>query len=501
VVVVGNGMAGARFVQELLERDLDRTCTITLIGDEPGAAYNRVLLSNVLAGVTRGDAIEMAGASWYAERGVALRTGVAVASVDRAARTVTLADGTTLPYDTLVLATGSAPLVPPIPGIRTDSGALVDGAVLFRTREDCVAIDRWASRSRRVIVVGAGVLGLEAARGLAGRGRWVTVVQREERLMERQLDTPAARVLERTLDSIGIEVRAGVTLAHVHGDERVSGVTLSDGTALDADLIVLCCGVRPRVDLAVDMGLAVQHGVLVDDQMRTVTDQNVYAIGECCEHDGKLYGLVAPVWEQARVAASAIADERTAARYGGSIQVTRLKAAGIELAALGEQSCLDEQELPDGADVVTFTDSRRGIYQKLVLRDGRLLGAILLGDTRAAGTLAQLFERDAQLPDDPASLLMPRRSGGPVTAAPSPAVLPARATICQCNGVTKAAICSAWQDGARSTDEVAKRTRATTGCGTCRDTVDGLVQWLAESDPAGEASDDGALADLLTTTP
>jgi assimilatory nitrate reductase electron transfer subunit len=284
----------------------------------------------------------------------------------------------------------------------------------------------------------------------------------------------------------------------VHGERAVTGVTLSDGTTLDADMIVLCCGVRPRIDLAKDAGLEINQGVLVDDRMRSVTDPDVFAIGECAEHDGRLYGLVAPVWEQARVAASAIADERTAARYGGSVQVTRLKAAGIELAAIGELSCVEEDDLPDDAELVTYSDSRRGVYQKLVLRDGRLAGAILLGDTRTAGTVAQLFERNAVAPEDRSALLMPRRAYGAATAAPSPAVLPARATICQCNGVTKSAICSAWQDGARSVEEIAVRTRATTGCGTCRDTVAGLVDWLAESDPATDAVDASGAAVLAS---
>jgi assimilatory nitrate reductase electron transfer subunit len=497
VVVVGNGMAGSRFVAELLERDLDRDCAITLVGDEPGTAYNRVLLSNVLAGVTRADAIEMASESWYSDRGVELRPGTAVRAVDLPARTAQLADATELPYDVLVLATGSTPSVPPIPGIRTAEGPLVAGAELFRTRADCAAIHRWAATARRVIVVGAGVLGLEAARALAGRGRWVTVVQREDRLMERQLDARAAAMLARALDGLGIEVRTGVTVTQVHGGERLSAVTLSDGTHCDADLIVLCCGVRPRVELARAAGLAVADGVLVDDQLRSVSDEHVYAIGECCEHDGKLYGLVAPVWEQARVAAGAVADAATAGRYRGSAQVTRLKAAGIELAAIGEHSGWEEEQLPDDAEIVTFTDSRRGVYQKLVLRDGRLTGAVLLGDARAAGTLAQLFERNAEVPEDRAALLMPRRVATAASAPPSPAVLPARATICQCNGVTKAAICSAWQDGARTPDEIARRTRATTGCGTCRDAVAGVIEWLADADPTAAVADADPFAAVL----
>ncbi len=481
VVVVGNGMAGCRFVQELLDRDPDRRFAITVVGDEAGGAYNRVLLSNVLAGATRADSITIAEPSWFAARGVALLTDRAATSIDRPRRTVALADGTTLPYDTLVLATGSTALLPPIAGIRRADGALVDGAALFRTRDDCVTIDRWAERAETAVVVGAGVLGLEAARALAGRGLKVTVIQREDRLMERQLDAAAGRVLDRTLRGLGIEVLAGATVSQVHGGDRVTGVTLSDGTRLAADLMVLCCGVRPRVDLARDAGLDVNHGVVVDDVMRTATDENVFAVGECAEHRGRLYGLVAPVWEQARVAAAVLADPCSQTHYDGSTMVTRLKAAGIELAAMGDQSPLDDADGDiDDTEFVTFVDRGRGVYQKLVVHDGRLVGAILLGDTRNAGTVTQLFERHAILPLDRSALLMVRRNA-PATSSASPTTLPARATICQCNGVTKAAITAAWQAGARSVEEVAAGTRATTGCGTCRDAVCGLVDWLAQA--------------------
>ena len=478
VVVVGNGMAGCRFVQELLDRDPERRFDITVVGDEQGGAYNRVLLSNVLAGVTRADSIAIAEPDWFKERGVDLRTGQAVVAVDRAAQTVRLDDGTALPYDSLVLATGSTALLPPIEGLRRDDGALVEGVALFRTRDDCAAIDGWARQARTAVVVGAGVLGLEAARALAGRGLRVTVVQREDRLMERQLDAAAGRVLDRTLRALDIEVHAGVTVAGVHGGKRIAGVRLSNGTELAADLMVLCCGVRPRAELARDAGLDVNFGVVVDDRLRT-SDPSVLAIGECAEHRGRLYGLVAPVWEQARVAAAVLADPAAPARYDGSTTITRLKAAGIELAAMGDRSPLDEDD--DCAELVTFVDRARGVYQKLVVEDGRLVAAILLGDTRNAGTVTQLFERRAVLPVDRAALLMVRRNA-PATTAASPTALPARATICQCNGVTKAAITAAWQAGARSAGEVAARTRATTGCGTCQDAVCGLVDWLAQSD-------------------
>ncbi|MFN2562825.1 MAG: NAD(P)/FAD-dependent oxidoreductase, partial [Jatrophihabitans sp.] len=312
VVVVGNGMAGARFAHELLDRDPGRRFTITVVGDEPGGAYNRVLLSNVLAGITRADRITTAGPDWYAAHGVTLRAGTPVIEIDRATQTVHLAGGGALPYDVLVLATGSAPLLPPVPGLRRPDGSLRPGAALFRTRDDCVAIDGWATNATRAVVLGAGVLGLEAARALAGRGLAVTVVQREDRLMERQLDAVAGRVLRRTLRGLGVDIVAGVTAAEVHGSDHVTGVTLSDGSHIDAELLVLCCGVRPRVDLARAAALEVRSGVVVDDRLRTVSDERIFAIGECAEHRGRLYGLVAPVWEQARVAAAVLAEESSA---------------------------------------------------------------------------------------------------------------------------------------------------------------------------------------------
>jgi assimilatory nitrate reductase electron transfer subunit len=473
-------MAGLRFTQEL--HGLLPGADITVVGDEPGGAYNRVLLSGVLAGTTRGDAITMADESWYTQHGVTLVSGIPVTAVDRAARMVRLADGATVSYDVLVLATGSAPLVPPIAGLRRPDGAFVDGVAAFRARADCLAIDAWAAAARSAVVVGAGVLGLEAARALAGRGLAVTVVQREDRLMERQLDPAAGRVLDRTLSGLGIAVVAGVTVAQVTADERITGVTLSDGRHVPAELVVLCCGVRPQVELARDAGLHVATGIVVDDRLRS-SDQRILAIGECAEHRGQVYGLVAPVWEQARVAAAVLANRRSPARYTGSVPITRLKAAGIELAAMGDRSAHAADDA--ATDLVTFVDAARGIYQKLVVEDGRLVAAILLGDTRTAGTLSQLFERRAVLPPDRASLLMARRST-PAIGTLSPTALPARATICRCNGVTKAMITAAWQAGARTVDEIAAATRATTGCGTCRDAVCGLADWLAgaDTDPA-----------------
>lgn len=479
LVVVGNGMAGCRFVQEVLARDGDRRLAITVVGDEPGGAYNRLQLSNVLAGSTGADSIELADEHWYAAHEVTLRTGTAVIGIDRQARRVELDNGAALPYDTLVLATGSHPVLPPVAGLLRDDGRPLPGIVAFRTLADCTAIAQLAVTAGHAVVLGAGVLGLETARGLAGRGLPVTLVQRGPRLMERQLDAGASRVLTRTVRSLGVQVRPGTGVRAVRGDRRVRAVVLDDGSTLDADLLVLCCGVRPRAELAREAGLAVAAGVVVDDQLRSVTDPRVFAIGECAEHRGRTHGLVAPSWEQARVAAQVITRPGEPVSYPGSVTVTRLKAAGIELASLGEAAV--DEDGPGDVEVIRFSDSSRGVYQKLVVRDGRLTGAILLGDTRAAGTITQLFDRGAALPEDRSCLLMVRRNN-PATAARSPTVLPGRATICQCNGITKAAICAAWQDGARDVDQISARTRAATGCGTCRDAVQGIVAWLAAAD-------------------
>jgi assimilatory nitrate reductase electron transfer subunit len=486
VLVVGNGMAGSRFVQELLERDADRRCSVTVVGEEHGAAYNRIQLSNVLAGVAKAADIAIATPQWFAANQVDLLDGCAVSSIDRAARQVVLADGRALGYEVLVLATGSDAIAPPVPGLRAADGSLRPGAALFRTLSDCDDIDARAAAANAAVVVGGGLLGLEAARGLAGRGLTVTVVQRGPKLMEQQLDSGASEVLVRAMRQAGVQVVADAVLSAVLGAEAVSGVALADGSTIDADLLVLCCGVRPRVDLARAAGLEVNAGVVVDDCLRT-NDPDIFAIGECAEHRGRTYGLVAPAWEQARVAADVIAGRGTT--YPGSVVVTRLKAAGIELAAMGESSL-------DGADDVRFVDGGRGVYQKLVVRDGRLAGAILLGDTRTAGTVISLFDRGGAVPVDRAGLLMARSAATAATA--SPTTLPGRATVCQCNGVTKTAICDAWQGGSRTVAEVAHCTRATTGCGSCRDTVEGLLDWLAAADPEPAAAPATPLPDAIS---
>jgi assimilatory nitrate reductase electron transfer subunit len=469
LVVVGNGMAGSRLVSEVRARDPQ--ARITVFGAESRLPYNRVLLSNVLAGSSDPDQVRLLDPSWYGTHRVEAVSGSEVVAVDRRARTVTTDDGRCAPYDVLVLATGSAAVVPPIPGAEL--------AIPFRTLDDCRRIVDAAGRARRAVVLGGGLLGVEAARGLAGRGLPVTLLHLAGHLMDRQLDPEAGLVLGETLGALGVDIRTGVTAREI----RPGGVLLAggangeggkDGEEVPADLVVLACGVRPVTGLAAAAGLPVRRGVVVDDELRTA-DPDVFAIGECAEHDGTVYGLVAPAWEQAAVAAEVITGGK--ARYRGSRLVTRLKARSVELAAMGETQLTEEH-----AEVVRFSHRARGTYRKLVIRDGRLVGAILLGDTDAVGTLTQLYDRGGPVPGDRAGLLFPGVSPVDGRAAGSPVLMPDAAKVCRCNDVTKGRIRACWEAGARDVAAVAAATRATTGCGTCRDAVEGIVDWLCEQE-------------------
>ncbi|GLW08255.1 FAD/NAD(P)-binding oxidoreductase [Microtetraspora sp. NBRC 13810] len=463
LVVVGNGMAGARLVEEVRARDAG--AEITVLGAETAQPYNRVLLSNVLAGTSRPGQVRLLDPSWYAEHGVTAVFGAEVTGIDRDARTVATADGRRVPYDVLALATGSEAVVPPIPGARD--------AFAFRTLDDCRRIIEAASAARGAVVVGGGLLGVEAARGLAGRGLQVTLLHLAGHLMERQLDAEAGQLLGETLAGLGVRIRTGVQVAEVLPGP--GGVRLADGEVVPGDLVVLACGVRPLTGLARDAGLKVERGVVVDDELRT-SDPAVFAVGECAEHDGNVYGLVAPAWEQAAVAAEVITGR--AARYRGSRLVTRLKARSVELAAMGETQV--DESADRTAEVVRFSHRARGTYRKLVIRDGRLVGAILLGESPVVGTLTQLFDRGGQVPGDRAGLLFPGLA--PAQQTDSPVRMPDSARVCQCNNVTKGQIRACWEAGARDIASVAAATRATTGCGSCRDAVEGIVGWLCEQE-------------------
>ncbi|RAO11146.1 Nitrate reductase [Micromonospora noduli] len=469
VVIVGNGMAGARLAGELHAREGDRK--VTVLGAEPHRAYNRILLSTLLAGRIDEPDVELTEAAGH---GVDLRSGVPVIAVDRSAREVRTDDGERIGYDHLVLATGARAVVPTLPGL--DPANLPERVVPFRTLDDCRRILAAADGARSALVLGGGLLGLEAARGLAARGLATTVVHPREHLMERQLDPTAGAVLAGTLAGFGVSVQLGVSTTGVAADASGVRLDLADGRSLHADLLVLSCGVRPDTALAQAAGLTVRRGVVVDDRLRT-SDRSISAIGDCAEHDGVLTGLVAPAWAQAQVLADVLTGTDPLARYRPRPVVTRLKAAGIDLASMGDASSGGPGE------ELTFADPTRGTYARLRIRDERLIGAILLGDNPAVGTVIQLFDRGQPVPSDRRALLLGRALGAiGATPAASPALMPDAATVCQCNTVSKGALVRSWRSGARTVDAVVAATRAGTGCGGCRDAVSGIVDWLSQAE-------------------
>ncbi len=438
IVIVGNGMAGARLATELSDQD------VLVLGAEEHPAYNRILLSSVLAGKHRATDIALVGSP-------KARMGVTVTAIDRLTKTVSTSDGSIEHYDHLVLATGSRAIVPP--GMQ--------GAPTFRTLDDCYEIMKQAETASSAIVLGGGLLGLEAARGLAGRGLRVEVVHAVGHLMERQLDAGASRVLERTLADLGIEVHLNAKATSIEDGRHLH---LDDGRVLSADLIVVACGVRPETTLAADAGLLVDRGIVVDQRLRT-SDRFISAIGDCAQLGNEVGGLVAPAWEQARVLARQLRGEEPLAVYEPQAPVTRLKASGIDLAAMGQ--------LQGDFEELVFSDPARGTYARVLIGGGQLHGAVMLGDNPAVGQVIQIFDRKLPVPLDRRSLLL-GRSGGNASAVDSPALMPDAATVCQCNGVSKGALVNCFRDG----DDVVTRTRATTGCGTCKDAVEGIIRWL-----------------------
>ncbi|OYX15300.1 MAG: assimilatory nitrite reductase large subunit [Rhizobiales bacterium 32-66-8] len=365
LVIVGNGMAAAKLCEELGARALGRHA-IAVIGAEPCLAYNRVLLSDVLAGKASAIGTELKSADWWARQGVTLIYGTPVATLDRADRAVVLTDGRRIAYARLVLATGSHPIRLPLPG------AHLPGVTAFRDLAHVSTLLAAARPGTRAVVIGGGLLGLEAASGLAGAGAQTTLVHLPDRLMERQLDAPAAAMLRRAVEARGIEVLLGASSQAITGADHVTGLQLADGRVIPADVVVMACGVRPNADLARAAGLACNRGVLVDDGLAT-EDPAIFALGECAEHRGQTYGLVAPAYAQARVLAANLAGGD--AHYCGSVISTNLKVSGVHVFSAG-----DITGGPDCEDM-TLSDRGLGLYRRLILRDGMLVGAVLYGDT------------------------------------------------------------------------------------------------------------------------
>ena len=366
LIVIGNGMAAARLVDELARRALGRYA-VAVIGEEPRLAYNRVLLSALLADEVGFDDIELRPARWWRDRGVTLRYGVRATAVDAAARNVTLAGGTRLSFSKLVFATGSQPIKPDIPGMD------LPGVLTFRDVDDVNALAASKAAGTRVVVIGGGLLGLEAAYGLAKAGARVTLLHLMDRLMERQLDHRAALMLQRAVEARGIAVRLQAQTARISGNGRVEGVELRDGTTIAADAVVVAVGIRANAALARTAGLEVGRGIVVDDHLET-NAAGVHAIGECAEHRGCCYGLVEPAYEQAQLLARRLAGER--ASYPGSVLATNLKVSGVNVFSAGDFLGATAE-----AEEIVLSDPAAGVYKKLVIAHGHLVGAVLFGDT------------------------------------------------------------------------------------------------------------------------
>ena len=374
--MIGNGMAGVRTLEELLKLAPD-AYDITVFGAEPHANYNRILLSPVLSGEQTIDQIMLNDRDWYAANGITLHLGKEVVKIQRAQRKVIAADGTVAQYDRLLLATGSDPAALSVPG------GTLRGITAFRSLDDVDAMMAAARASRRAVVIGGGLLGLEAASGLITQGMDVTVVHLNSRIMERQLDEQAASLLQATLERRGLKFCLNGSTSAFEGAERVEAVVLADGRRIAADLVVIAAGIRPRMQLARDCGLRCDRGILVDDTLQTF-DPAIYAVGECVQHRRQTFGLVAPLWEQARISAQHIA-EIGVSRFSGAINATQLKVSGIEVFSAGDFS---EQA---NRESLVLSDNRRGIYKRVVIEGNKVCGAVLFGDVSEASRLRDLI--------------------------------------------------------------------------------------------------------------
>ena len=472
LVMVGNGMAGCRTLEELLKIAPD-LYDITVFGAEPHGNYNRILLSPVLAGEMTLPDIVLNDFDWYREHGITLHAGKAVTQIDRVRRTVTAADGTVAEYDRLLLATGSTPFIPPIPGND------LPGVLGYRDIADTEAMIAAAEAHQHAVVIGAGLLGLEAANGLKLRGMDVTVIHLGDWIMERQLDRVAAGMLQKALEDRGLKfLLARQTEALVRGESgRVAAVRLKDGMTLPADLVVVAAGIRPATGLAESCGLHVNRGIVVSDTLQTVTDPRIYAVGECASHRGVAYGLVAPLFEQAKVCATHLA-EFGIGRYTGSLTSTKLKVTGIDVFSAGDFSGGKDTE------EIVLHDPAGGVYKKLVVQGDRLIGACLIGDTSDGAWYFRLLKDQQDVREIRDHLMFGESSLGDTGHAGGnkAASMPDTAEVCGCNGVCKGTIVKAIREnGLFTVDEVKKHTKAASSCGSCT----GLVEQILASTVGG----------------
>ena len=474
LVVIGNGMAGARAVEEVLARGGGDQFDIVMFGDEVYGNYNRILLSNLLNGSQTQDDILINPLDWYRENSIKLHSGERVEAVDRAAKVVVSSNGVREHYDKLLIATGSRAFIPPMAGAYASEGKLKTGVFGYRTIDDCAAIVEYARKSKVVVTIGGGLLGLEAARAMTVLGCQSHVVHLAGHLLEMQLDATAGAILKNAMENMGIQVHLKKMTTEVKGSDKVEGLLFKDETNLDCDMVIVAAGIKPNSELGVRAGLTVERAIVVDNHMRSVDDPDVYVVGECAQHRGRVYGLVAPLWDQGKVFADHITAKNTSSVYLGSKLATKLKVMGIELAAMGATEPGEERD-----EVIQFTEPKKGTYKKLIVRDGRLVGSILMGDISKAAYLMQAFDRDSPLPEERLSLLFDL---GTPSAKITLDEMPADAQVCNCNGVTKSAIGACVAAGKRSTKAVMDATRAGMGCGSCKSMVKEVVEWFCGGD-------------------
>jgi len=459
LVVVGNGMVGVSCVEQILRQQ--HNFEITIFGDETHVNYNRIQLSLVLAGEKSADEIILNDLNWYQTNDIRARLGVKIAGIDREQKIITDENGGVTEYDRLILATGSSAFIPPIPGVDKKN------VHVFRTLDDTRELLDKSRPGLKVAVIGGGLLGLEAARGLQVRGCEVTVVHLMDSLMERQLDPTGGEYLKRKIESLGIRVMLPKQTAALFGNGHVDGLRFANGEELDADLVVIAAGIRPNTELARKAGLEVKRGIIVNDYMET-SDPNIYAVGECTEHRGQTFGLVAPLFEQGRVLASAITGEK-AKVFEGATPATKLKIMGVDIFSAG---AIDEKEA--GVEALHFEDPGQGIYKKILLKDNKLHGVILVGDIEDEYRYTDWLREGTDLSEQRRTLLFPPRDADPGLAI---AEMADSETICGCNGVRKGDIVRAIHTHGISTlAGVKEHTRASTSCGSCTGLCEKLLR-------------------------
>jgi nitrite reductase (NADH) large subunit len=474
LVVIGNGMAGCRAVEEVLERDAERYA-ITIIGAEPRVNYDRIMLSPVLAGDKTFDEIVINSAEWYADNGIELLSGDPVQQIDRDAKTVTSQSGKVVAYDKLLIATGSDPFIIPVPGKD------LNGVITFRDLDDVEKMLAAAAGGGEAVVIGGGLLGLEAAHGLTLRGMKVTVIHLMPTLMERQLDEAAGYLLKQELERRGQTILTGANTKQILGaDGHVAAVELEDGMRIKADIVVMAVGIRPATSLANTAGLECERGIVVNDQMVT-SDPDVLAVGECVQHRGQCYGLVAPLWEMCRALADQLTDTDSA--YEGSVTSTKLKVSGIDVFSAGDFSG------GEGCEDIVMRDAARGVYKRLVIKDDKIIGAVLYGDTADGSWYFDQLRKEADISDIREGLIFGQAfTTGGALADPSEAVaaLSDDAEICGCNGVSKGRIVQTIAAGAHTIDALRASCKASASCGSCTDTCEALLSLTLGDQYGGE---------------